>query len=75
MGGRGGRVLCTLRLGHRDGGASVEGVRHLLVISERVGDAPASPDAHRHHLDAFEAEEADPGDEEPVLEPVEAAAD
>ena len=47
---------------------AAQGVRHLLVVSERLADAPAPPEAHRHRLDAFEAEQAEPEDEEPVVD-------
>jgi hypothetical protein len=50
---------------------AAEELRHLLVLTEPLGDAPAPLEAHRHHIAAFEAAEAEPEDEEPVLEPVE----
>jgi hypothetical protein len=49
---------------------AAQGVRHLLVVSERLADAPAPAESHRHRLDAFEAEQAEPEDDEPVIEPV-----
>ena len=52
---------------------ATEGVSHFLVVSEPLGDTPAAPEAYRRHIDRFEADEADPEDEEPVLEPLEAS--
>jgi hypothetical protein len=49
---------------------AAQGERHLLVVSERLADAPAPAESHRHRLDAFEAEQAEPEDDEPVIEPV-----
>ena len=49
---------------------AAQGVRHLLVVSERLADAPAPAESHRHRLDPFEAEQAEPEDDEPVIEPV-----
>jgi hypothetical protein len=60
-------LVWRARLDHQ----ATEGLSHLLVVSEPLGTAPAPPEAHRRHIDAFEAEEAEPEDEEPVLEPVE----
>lgn len=65
------RLLLVLvwraRLDHQ----TTEGVSHLFVVSESLGDAAAPPEAHRRHIDAFETEEAEPEDDEPVLEPIE----
>ncbi len=60
-------LVWRARLDH----AAARGVRHLLVVSERVGDAPAPAPAHLRHLDAFETDQAEPEIEEPVLEPIE----
>jgi hypothetical protein len=60
-------LVWRARLDHQ----ATAGLSHLLVVSEPLGTAPAPPEAHRRHLDAFEAGEAEPEDEEPVLEPVE----
>jgi hypothetical protein len=46
---------------------SARDASHVLVVSERLGNAAAAPDTYRPHLDAFEAEQADPDDAEPDL--------
>lgn len=51
-------------------GASA-GVAWLVVVSEPLGSAPAPPEAYRHHVEAFEAEEAGPAD--PEIEPADVA--
>jgi hypothetical protein len=50
---------------------AAESASHLLVVSEALGDAPASPETYRHLVDAYDAAEAEPADDEPLLEPVE----
>jgi len=54
---------------------AARGVSHLLVVSERLGDSPRSPETYRPHIDGFEFDEADPEDDEPVIEPVEYSPD
>jgi hypothetical protein len=51
--------------------ATARDVSHLLVVSERLGDSPRPPETYRPHIDEFELDEADPDDDEPVIEPVE----
>src|SRR5262249_61914929 len=55
--------------------ATARDVSHLLVVSEPLGDPPRPPETHRPHVDAFEFDEADPEDDEPVIEPVEYVPD
>lgn len=64
-------LLLTLVWRARLDETTADGVRRLLVVSAPLGGAPTPPETHRHHVDAFEADQAEPEDEEPVLESVE----
>jgi hypothetical protein len=53
--------------------SAAAGVSHLLVISEPLESAASPPEAHRHHIDEFEAAEAEPDFGEQGLEPADIA--
>ena len=55
--------------------ATARDVSHLLVVSEPLGDPTRPPETYRPHIDGFEFDEADPEDDEPVIEPVEYVPD